>query len=214
MYNNIQSRVRIVIGLIIAVFILFTLWYTAAQISKIGKIPVDIETSPENATVTINGKNTHTGINYLKEGTYTFTATKPGYDTASQTATVSKINNYIALIPNPVSNQVKNEANSTEEAMRAESIAGMAAAASGAALQSDNPIIKKLPYSDLSGPFKIDYGYNQDNQSSLYLLVSYTTPDSRQKAIKWLKSNGVDLTTREILFSDFNNPATEGVDHD
>lgn len=208
------DRRRIIAISVIIVGVL-VIWFIAVQLSRIGKTPVDVEVSPRDASVTIDGHGASTGTNYLTNGEYTFSASKQGYTTATQTVKISAENNYVALLPEPVSSDAIKEANSSSESSWAETISGIASSRSGAALANDNPIIKSLPYSDISGPFKIDFGYNHDNHDSLYLIVSYSTPDGRQKAIAWLKQNKVDITDMEIVFADFNNPTdTNRENHD
>ena len=199
------NRRKIIIVAVVVTAVLIV-WFVVVQISRIGKIPVTVESSPSNASITIDEKPAHTGINYIAQGSHTFSASKDGYETTDQTVTVDDTNNYIALLPEAISEDAIKEVSSGKESSHAETISGVASGKSGEALNANNPIIGLLPYSDVAGPFKIDFGYNQDNNDKIYLIVSYSTPSGRKNAINWLKKNKLDLTSTEIVFEDFVNP--------
>lgn len=180
------------------------LYFLLVTLPRIGKIPVEILAHPNDSTITINGDRTRTGIRYLTEGEYVVRAEKNGWLADEVKVSVSDDVNQIALLLGPNSDEAFEIAE--EDAIEREGLAGVKASARGASIRSDYPIINKLPYSDIAGPYKIDYGFNQDDTTVPYLLISFTTPKSRQKALEWLQENRVDITTTEIIFSDFVNP--------
>ena len=208
MYNNnlMQNRARLIVWVVGTIIIGLIVWYSIIQVSHIGKVPVTVETAPKDMTIKIDGRSANTGVNYIIAGTHTFEAKKTGYETARQTVSVDTLNNYVALIPNPVSDEANKESESEDVSALAETISGTASSIAGGALRTKNPIIKKLPVSNISGPYKIDYGYNYDDSTKLYLIISYASPNGRQKALHWLKENNVNLTTQEIVFDGFANP--------
>ncbi len=180
------------------------LYFLLVILPRIGKVPVEILVHPNDSTITINGNRSASGIQYLSVGEYTVKAEKDGWIADEVKVSVSDEINQIALLPRPNSNEAREIAE--EDNLEREGLAGVKANARGANIRSDYPIINKLPYSDIAGPYKIDYGFNRDDTTVPYLLISFTTPKSRQKALEWLQNNEVDLTTTEIIFSDFVNP--------
>jgi len=189
----------------VAVFILIcVLYYLLAIYPRIGKIAVDILVNPNDATITLNGSRISPGTNYLNAGPYTLRAEKEGWKADEVTVSVSNELSAVALLPQPVSEEAKQQAK--KEATTRGGLSSIAANARGLDIRSAYPILNKLPYSDTSGPFKIDYGFNQDNSKIPYLIVSFSTPHGRSKAIKWLADNKTDLTSTEILFDEFINP--------
>ncbi len=185
---------------------LCVVYFVFVTLPRLGKVAVDITTHPEDAIVYINGNESPSGTVYLRPTQYDFSARKKGWETATATVTVSESNKTVALLPDPVSQEAIKEAEDPEVQALRESLAGIAAIARGNTLRNENPIINSLPYTDVSGPFKIDFGFEQEDKSTPYLIVSYSTPNGRQAATSWLKKKGVNLTKTEVIFSDFENP--------
>lgn len=198
------QRKYIVITLV-AISILSVLYFLFSTYPKIGKIPVEILVYPEDAKVYTDDITTGNTV-YLKSGEHTFKAQKDGWVTDETTVTISDTLKTIALLPSPESTEAKELANSAEGSSKREELAGIAANTRGLDIRSSYSILNKLPYSDISGPFKIDYGFNQDDKKTPYIIVSYSTPNGRRKAIRWLQDNGTNLTMTEIVFEDFINP--------
>lgn len=71
-------------------------------------------------------------------------------------------------------------------------------------MNEQNPIIEYLPYADVSGPFSIDYGFTDPNDRfKFFILISNATPEGRQKALEWIRAQGVDPSTLDIRYKDY-----------
>ena len=197
------QRKHIIIALI-AFLAICVLYYLIVLYPRQGKIPVEVLANPENATIFIDNSKTGTGVLYLPAGSHTFRAEKEGWKTAEITTRISDDLSSVALVLDPASEEAIQQAK--KETRIREGLSGIAANTRGIGIRSSYPILNKLPYSDTSGPFKIDYGFNQEDKETPYLIVSFSTPHGRTKALKWLHDNGTDLTAIEILFDGFRSP--------
>lgn len=72
------------------------------------------------------------------------------------------------------------------------------------------PLKDRLPYTDISGPFKINYvgkgTYGEDR-----IAITNSTPDGRKDALIWLRSKGVDPIDVSIDYFNFSNAFSEQV---
>jgi len=196
----------------IAVFTLISVAYFLLVLyPRIGKVPIDIVVNPSDASISIDDRRVSSGTQYLNPGTYTFKAEREGWFPDEVSVTISDRLSSVALLPTPSSDEAREQAE--RDSTVREGLSSIAANARGLDIRSAYPILNELPYSDVSGPFKIDYGFNQDNTKTPYLIVSYSTPHGRNKAIDWLKANDTNLTTTEILFEDFQNPTYQPEDN-
>lgn len=200
-----MNRVRI-LYIIGGLFILLTIFGVAVAISRIGKQPVDITVFPEDAVVYINNQPVGGKTIYLQQGVYVFSAKKTGWSTDTQKVKVSNKPTSVILLPNPDSQEANDWLSNPEVQTQRESFGGEQANLRGINMRSANPIVNYLPYSDTSGPFEINYGYVGGDIMRIYLIVDYSTPNGRQKALGWIRSKGYNPTTFTIRFSDFKNP--------
>lgn len=212
--NGLQIQRKHLLWLVFGFIALSVLYYLIVVYPRVGKVAVLIQVYPDDASVYIDDSKSHSGTIYLRPGSYSFAAKKDGWYDVNLTQDISEKNNQVGLVPDPKSTENRSLINTPSITAQREALAGVAATAHGEDLRSNNPIIDKLPYSDISGPFKIDFGYNRDNHNELYLIVSYSTPDGRQNALKWLEKNSVDLSKREVIFEDFINPSLTEANHD
>lgn len=180
------------------------LYYLFVLYPRQGKVAVDILSSPMSATISINDSPSSVGTTYLPTGTYTLKATEEGWESKEITITISEEVSEIALVLTPISTEAKEQAK--KESLTREGLSSIAANVRGFTIRNTYPILNSLPYSDISGPYKLDYGFNQDDKKTPYIIVSFSTPNGRHEAIQWLKENGTDLTRTEIIFEDFTNP--------
>lgn len=189
----------------VAAFVLICVaYYLLVLYPRVGKVSVEVFVNPSDAVITLDGARISPGVNYLHTGSHTFKAAREGWTADEVVATISDELSAIALLPQPVSEEAKEQA--IREVKTREGLGSIAANARGLDIRTANPILNKLPYSDTAGPFKIDYGFNQDNTKVPYLIISFSTPHGRSRAINWLVDTGADITTTEILFEDFVSP--------
>lgn len=197
------ERKHIFVGL--ALFILICVFYYLFIVfPRQDKVAVEILVNPSDASVYIDNEKSGAGKKYIHPGTHVFKAEKEGWTASGVTLDITDDTSIIALLPTPTSEDARLEAQ--KDAEKREELAGIAANTRGLDIRNTTPILNELPYSDTSGPYKIDYGFNQDDKRTPYLIVSYSTPNGRKEAIDWLIANEVDTTTLEIIFEDFINP--------
>lgn len=187
-------------------FVFCLLYFILVTFPRIGKTSVEISSHPSDATIIINDETRSPGTVYLKPGDYTLIAKKKGWSSATTTVSVGDDSRSMALVLEPNSQEARELLEDDRVVTEREALAGIAANARGEDIRTKNPIIDKLPYSDISGPFKIDFGFNQDDNQTPYFIVSFSTAKGRRLAIEWLKKQEVDLVKTEVIFEDLNNP--------
>lgn len=193
-----------VITIILAFIIVCLMYFLLVMYPRIGKIPVEVLVNPDGASIYIDNNRATPGIHYLHEGSHTFKAEKAGWTPDEVAVSVTDSTTSVALLPQPESSEAKQQAE--RDSLIREGLSGVAANVRGLGIRNSYPILNDLPYSDPSGPYKIDYGFNQDDKKTPYLVVSFSTPNGRSEAIDWLKDNDVDPTSLEIIFEGFESP--------
>jgi hypothetical protein len=190
--------------------VLFVVYVAGMAIGHTGKTKVELLVVPRDAAVSVNGQTFTDTTLYLTPGTYTFTAKRDGFDTESQTVDIKGSHHEVDLlaVPNsPVGNAYLN-AHPDEEKIR-EDAGSKSANEAGLALQKKTPLIAQLPYTDITGPFSIDYGPSSTQKNGSFILISDSSPNGRVNALKWIKQQGYDPVNMEIHFDDFTNPLVE-----
>jgi hypothetical protein len=61
----------------------------------------------------------------------------------------------------------------------------------------------QLPFTDISGPFEIEYMHKQE--TTPVIGIFHSTPDGRQKALDWLRSKNINPTNIVINYLDIND---------
>lgn len=207
--NNDQRKKRMLalgIGLLVVLFGFQAILF----LSRIGEKKVKITVIPSTAEVFVDDREVGGSV-YLANGEYTFKARAEGYKDDEFKVSVGEGKNVVELIPSPESPEAIEflDDNPAIQAKR-EAIGGRRSEQLGDKVKNETPILSKLPVTDISGPFSIDYGGSGDREYGSFLLVSDSSPKGRASALKWIKQQGVDPTDLEIKFADFYNPLTEG----
>ncbi|HRF28102.1 MAG TPA: hypothetical protein PL051_00465 [Candidatus Saccharibacteria bacterium] len=199
-----DRRVRIFVLIFAIIFVGFVIFGIVVLISRIGKIAVDIQTFPEGAVVTMDGKSVGLGTQYISPGTHSFAASKTGWTTDKQTYTISKNTPKIAFVLDTDSPEATDymERSPTFQVKR-EELSALRADLAGKNFRKQNEVVNVLPYSDVAGPYSIDYGFEEGN-SRVYLIISDSTPSGRQKALQWLKDQGYDPINYRVTFPDYS----------
>ncbi len=206
MDRSFKTRMYVIIALFAAIVVIVLIGFA----TRLGKTAVTIKTIPADSKITINGKSAGAGMAYLKPGVYHFKAELDGWLPDEQTIKISGKSTAVYLLPTPNSDKATQWINDHPNlTLERESLGSEAADQTGTSIRQQNPIINLLPYTDISGPFQIDYGMDPDHNNRLFLLISYSTPDGRQAALKWIRSQGYDPTNLDIRFKDFHNPLLE-----
>lgn len=203
-YN--KKRLRIALGLIGFLFVFLIARGMYTSIARLGKVGVDIQTVPSDAQVSIDGKLSSSRP-YLKPGTYTFTAAKDGFEKKSTEVTISKSQHAVSLILSPVSTEAKEWAKNNQSEY--EKLGSLAVKERIVTVNEKNPLIAKLPYYDITGPFSIGYAFSTEESVDAYIIIKNSTPDGRIKALRWIHDQGIDPADLTIQFKDFVNPTRE-----
>lgn len=199
--------VRIFVLVVVVAFAAFAVAWLSASRSGDGDALVTVEVSPKDSKLYLNGKGIRADKMRLKPGEYVFIAQKDGYLEDRFKLNITKDSNelYVGLLPSPESEEAKVWV--SDNYAERESIGGKAAYDRGDYIRENNPVINDLPYFSVAGPYKIDYGLSSTSSDAHpYLLITYSSPDGRKKALDWLRNKGHDPAFLDIRFSDFNNP--------
>lgn len=198
---NITRKIAII--LICLIFIGTAFIFLATRNN--GKTRIKIEAIPSDSTIYINNNRITKSEVYLKPGKYTFKATKTGFVDDSVTLTITQQNETVSLLPSPNSEAAYNWIKDNPDIqIDREAIGGEMSQRKGEEVARQDPIIKALPYDDLVGPFSIDYGASKKRPNGIFLDISNSSPQGRENAMKWIKSQGYDVTDLEIVFRDYN----------
>lgn len=198
------------VALVIILGIMYGLIVTG---QRLGKTAVDIQVLPKNSEVTVNGVEYENGKTYLKPGTYEFVAKYPDFSDAKKTVTITKESAEVILLPEP-NTEAANELlkNNPDLQRQREALGGREANLKGLEQEKKTPIITLLPYSDLTAPFSIDYGPSEYRKDDVVIIISNSTPDGRDYALRWIRQQGYDPANLEIVFDDFVNPLTQNTE--
>lgn len=208
--NSSTKQVKTIIMLVCFIIASLVLWASFSTASNAGKIATKIDVMPTDAAVKIDNIPSGGGTHYLAPGSHVFTASKVGFSTATITLTISKDVHYVGLLPTPVSDEAKKWAAEDDVWPKRERIAGARSETTGTEAYTNNPLLNYLPYSDITGPFSIDYASDPFDSTKTRVIISNSTPQGRLKAIEWIRSKGVDPADLTIKFDDFFNPTTPG----
>ena len=204
-YDFIQTHKRkVIVSTVILLAILF-IWTVMILVGRIGKLPVTVSIVPSNAAITLNNESISNGTKWITPGNYTVTAKRDGFNDKKQMITVTseKQDNIVAISLVPKSKQAKEWAQQhQDEYKNNEKYGALQASANGAYFTSQNPITKKLPYTDPY--YTVGYTVNQDN--SITMTISTQSPRYRFYAVEKIREWGYEPTDFRIQFKDFKNP--------
>lgn len=201
---------KLQIAAVVLVVVLVVLYGAVITGQRIGKTAVDIQAVPSNSEITVNGVEYENGKTYLKPGTYDFVAKYPDFSDAKKTVTITDESAEVILLPEP-NTEAANEylASNPDIQREREALGGREANLKGLEQEKKTPIITLLPYSDLTAPFSIDYGPSDYRKGDVVIIISNSTPDGRDYALRWIRQQGYDPADMEIVFDDFVNPLTQ-----
>lgn len=199
--NSTRPRIVAAIG-VLAIVVIFMV---INAFSHVGKGYIKLHAVPEDAQFRVDNKETGSGL-WIKSGVYTFSASKSGYETDSQTITVTPAITDLYFVPKPISDEAKKMINSEKISVKREMYAGLKAAIVGQSISDTNPFIELLPKYDIAGPYTIDYGLDENNKA--YYVIGNSTADGRKSALQWIRDAGYNPSELDIRFSDFTNPVT------
>lgn len=206
MYNEWfqQNRRNILAGIGIF-FAVIIIWATWTYIDRYDKTPLTISVVPSSAKVTIDNRSLGNGTHWLKDGTYSVTVEKEGFETqkSSLLVTSDKQQNVLAVSLTPQSDEAKKWASEHErDYSKNEQYGAIEARENGEYFTNKNPITTRLPFTD---PY-FTIGYRADEDDSVILIVTTPSPRYRFYAVEKIRELGYEPTDFIIEFKDFKNP--------
>ncbi len=203
-----NKRLRFIFRAVLLVMLILAFWGIYNSFIHRGEVGVVIRTVPEDARVELNGRQVSSSRIYLKPGSYVFTATMKGFQSTSSEIAVSKSRQYVGLVLSPVSDEALKWAE--ENQTKFEEVGSRVVQDHALAIEKTNPLLAKLPYDDIMGPFSINFDFASETALKATIIIRNSTPNGRIKALRWIREQGVDPADLMIRFEDFNNPTNQG----
>ncbi len=204
-----QRQQRLIIfGLILVAFAGLVWAVVNSMQSRQRTATLTVQVVPSGSTVTVNGRGVRSSELKVKPGKYTVKASKKGFETYSEDFDIQKNDSKFfgaALVSN--SPETANwYTDHPKDQQIAESISGTLVEQGSSEALSNAPLIRALPMIGAGYTYRIDYGYDrkltgQDTMPVIY--VSANTPEARQRALRWMRHQGVDLSDYKIVFKEF-----------
>lgn len=202
------SLVLIILGIILIAGIIYSIYIS---IQRSGKVLVEILTIPPDASVVIDEAKSSNKA-YLTEGYHDFVISSDGFSEHKGSHYVSEKVNKVVVSLTPKTDEARKKVADYGKSLGSENALGdVHAYMRSSFLRETNPVINILPKTDLTGPYKIEYKFYPGDPDKVYVTISYATPKGRQNALKYLTDNGIDITTTDIKFTNFDNPLTREV---
>jgi hypothetical protein len=205
LYNK---RLRLVLGVVLLLVTILTAWGVYGSVVNRGMVGVEIQTVPNDAQVLLDGKQLSSSKPYINPGTYVFSATKDGFEKSAREITISAANHYVGLVLTPVSKDAQEWA--IDNQAKYEEIGSRIVEERVNIVEKENPLLAKLPYIDVMGPFSVDFSFSSETSERAYIIIKNATPAGRIRALQWIRGQGVDPADLIIQFEDFNNPTAQG----
>lgn len=201
------NTLKKVAGIVLVIVLLVIAYNVVFVVSRLGETKVVVEAAPKDALIFIDGEEAHGGANYLSPGEYTVIARMSGFTDAEEKITVGDKTQNVYLLPEANSERARQylEDNPDAQADR-EKLWDSIAYKQGQQTKSKTPIIESLPHTDIEQYFSIDFGPSDNSKIGTELIVSNSTPEGRENALKWIRQQGFDPTDYYIKFIDFDNP--------
>lgn len=177
---------------------------------RAGKVHVDLAIVPDDAKVTVDGKDVNPNLTYIQPGKkYSFKAQREGFESLEIESYVSNDNKIVTLPLTPESEEAKKWAQNNQDKYSVlEAKASKAANEEGEKITEQNPIVSSLPYKNLI--YTIGYrGDPSDPSGRSIIVIIDARPNSRTAALQKLGELGGDITTLKIEFANYENPFHE-----
>jgi len=167
-----------------------------------GNAKLDILVAPSGSQLKLDGKNIKSGIRSVAAGEHTVSVSKGGF--AGQEEKIEAIKDqsvFVGIILKSNSPQTANWYKSNDINL-VQSINNQLYDQSSKKVVKSNPLATKLPYIGPGLNYRIDYGAStsgsKTNQVGIY--IRYRTDQDKQAALDWIKSQGVDPSSLDIVY--------------
>lgn len=191
---------------ILAVLFVALLIYGLYQLETSGTLEVDI--APLSGQIRLDNKVIKPGKHRVHTGNYKLTFSRSGFSGISQNISVSRGSYQYraeALVPSDPSLASWYVEHPSDQ-KKAEAISSKFFDTNMQTQLKNLPILKQLPYVNLTPYFKIDYGVSKKypNDPDKIAFYIYANSDAaRQAALAWMKQNGANPSKLEIVYPNF-----------
>lgn len=205
-WSDDDGRNRLLIPGIAAVTILAVVAVVVLLVSRGGdSATLSVRSVPGDLTLTLDGREVAaTGETTITPGEHTLLARRSGFGDETRKFAIGKDQTYTLTMYLYANSDEGRDwyGDHPDDEAEAEAEKGRKFHEDGERRTRNNPILSQLPF--IGAGFRIDYGRSQkhpdDNQAvALYIKLRY--PAGREKALSWLRSNGVNTTTQEIIWT-------------
>jgi len=189
----------LIIGLVV--------WIAASRTSQSGKVPIDIHVVPTQATVLLDNTPV-SGTAYVTPGTHTIKVSADGFQ--SYTLTHYLVDSSIEDMVLAVTLESKSDAAKTyaqenqELYSKQEGYGATQAEQQSAIMFKKNPVLEKLPYTNLI--YSIGYTVDKNKPDQPITLTIRAPVGSRNAAVNQINELGFDPADYKIKFIDYVNP--------
>lgn len=191
--------------LILAVPLFFWFGYASSRHVPPRNSTISIEAAPQQASITIDGKSVVNGNNKVTAGSHTISVQQAGFKQFSQT--ISTTPGQTAYIGAVLSSNSSATANwytlHPDDAKQAEAISSHNFDYQSQQATKQNSLLQQLPitYDTGAGEVTINSGVPLPGSNQPAIYVDASTPIDRQSALGWLRQNGYDPATMDIVFN-------------
>ncbi|MCL2445109.1 PEGA domain-containing protein [Candidatus Saccharibacteria bacterium] len=204
--TDIQRKwLRIAFVLVIGFLVV---WVIGVQISRIGRVAVEVKFAPFDAVVELDGVRVRNGsVNWMREGKYIVTVEREGFERVEREIEVAEEQQILGMMV-AVDDIGRNiTLRRSRDFMMVESLAGGLARETGRREREDWPILRHLPVRNML--FSI--GSEIDEDGELVVVVRLGSGAFQEAAVRELlrierEDEDVDLIDYNIRFEGGENP--------
>jgi hypothetical protein len=206
-HSNRQTRILILIVVLVVTIIGLSIWSVARHSGKVG---VKVVVLPTDSTLTIDGVRTKPGTIYFTKTTHTIKVSKQYFGDVTKTinfATYDRLHT-LYMLPLPNSDKaIQYLLDHPEVQTQREAASGDEAIQDQQEL-SKNKLIPLLPYTGPGTEYVVDYGSTEqaDGSQKLTIFIQADTDQAKQDALKWVRSKGTDMSKIAIVYQPITNP--------
>lgn len=160
---------------------------------------------PDDLTLTLDGaKIAANGETVVKTGSHTLVASRPHFADRTQKFSIGKDQTYsISFYLDPTDAEGRGWYDDhPDQDLEREAVKGKEFEDTSKKIAAKYPVIGELPF--IGKGFKVDYGKSEKHPNDPLVLAFYVKllwPEAKKDALAWLKSEGLDPATTEIIWS-------------
>lgn len=200
-----NKKMLVVMGGVIVVGVLV---FYAIRLNAGRSAELHLEVAPASSTLIINGKSSRGGILKVRPGTYKVTASKAGFESATETVDISTgANKYVGLVLKPNTTETTDWYSShPEDANKSQGISSSVAVNDSEEAETLVPFIQELPFIAAGEEYRIDYGYlKPEEKGAPVVFISTDSPEGRQSALQWIHYGGYDVSEFKVVFRPYED---------